>query len=724
MRPVVGRTAALRRSSISPHYDERVRRLSCWHARTKPVRRVLLAWLLVLSMVTPLANAHAQGDEGTSDRGLTVIGQYGGGIGAIAVAEPYAYLAVGPRLVVVDISDPRDAIVVGQTAPTAALAVDIVVQGDYAYVLRSGDLGIVDVADPVHPVEAGAVAIVVPPLFPGSSVPGMPRRVALADDYAFVAAAGAGLRIIDVRDPRRPVEVGAWLPPQGETEQVVAVTTASGFAYVGTQRAGGAFTADNGLHILDISNPAAPRAVSFLSTINSVNGIAVSGQHAYVAGLPLQVIDVADASNPILLHDVTGLFLAERVTVAGGYLYAGGQIFDLAEPARPLPTGAFPQRDRSRAVLAIAVDYSRAPLAVAGNYAVVVTTDGLSVLDLADRRQPREVAAYALPQLVEDLAVVGTTAYLGGHAMSGEGRIYLLDVADPAQPRQLGRLARPVVGQHFAAAGSWIYATSMDRLEVIDARDPQRPVVVGTVESQSQKPPVVVGDHVYIARSAMYADEGELQIVSVADPARPVEAAAIRTGSVTNFAVSGTHAYVLSGDRLRVIDVSDPSRPAEVAVLRDPAWNLSNLAVAGGRLYAIGNVRGRESVQLLIFDVSNSSRPTLMATHLLDGMTYALQIAAAGRTVIVASSRDLRVFDAADPTRLVPVASTARFEYINRVHIVSDQLYIAGHFLGLWILRLDGAQSVFGPVPESTSPAAYRPLAWGPAGPVNRWWRL
>jgi len=359
--------------------------------------------------------------------------------------------------------------------------------------------------------------------------------------------------------------------------------------------------------------------------------------------------------------------------VTANYLYAGGQIFDISNPSAPIHTGAFPNRDAGRL-----------PVVIAGDHAFSVTFDGLSVLDLADRRSPTEIATYTLPRLVLDVAVLGSTAYIGG----GEGPIFIVDLTYPARPQQIGSFARPGPGQHLAAAGSWVYVTSLGRLDVVDVRDPQQPVVVGSVESRSHKAPIVADHYVYVARETIRADEGDLQIVSVADPSRPVEVVAIPTGYVSDFAVSGRHVYLLGGDRLRVIDVAEPSRPTEVAMLRNPAWNLTHLAAAGARLYAIGGIRGQQTGQLLIFDVSNPRRPTLAATHTLDGMTSPLQVAASGRSVIVAGSGDLRIFDTADPTRLVQVGGTSRFEYINQVLVVGDQLFIGGNFLGLWILRL------------------------------------
>jgi len=307
MRRLAGRKATPRQGPRLPRSDDERRLLhSRWLARPNLLRLVLLAWLVIQPLIQLTAVADAQEEVGVQDRGLNVVGQYGGLLGAIAVREPYVYLSVGPRLVVIDVSNPRDAVVVGQTSPTSPLAVDMVVRGDFAYVARTGGLGIVDVTDPAYPVEIGAVPLAVPPRAPlPASAGGMPRRVALAGNYAFVAALGAGVRVIDVGDPRRPMEVGAWTPVQGEVEEAIEVAAAAGgagYVYVGTQRAGGAFTAENGLHILDVSRPADPREVSFYSTTNPVAGIAVSGHHVYLGSLPLLVLDVSDLSNPMLVR--------------------------------------------------------------------------------------------------------------------------------------------------------------------------------------------------------------------------------------------------------------------------------------------------------------------------------------------------------------------------------------------------------------------------------------
>ena len=86
-----------------------------------------------------------------------LVGQVGGPTQAIAVQGHYAYVGVGLRLVVLDVSDPVAMQEVGSTAPSPYFVEDIVVSGTLAYVAAGGaGLRVPNVSNPVHPVEMGA----------------------------------------------------------------------------------------------------------------------------------------------------------------------------------------------------------------------------------------------------------------------------------------------------------------------------------------------------------------------------------------------------------------------------------------------------------------------------------------------------------------------------------------------------------------------------------------
>uniref|UniRef100_A0A7V6CMS6 LVIVD repeat protein n=1 Tax=candidate division WOR-3 bacterium TaxID=2052148 RepID=A0A7V6CMS6_UNCW3 len=100
--------------------------------------------------------------------------------------------------------------------------------------------------------------------------PGSAQDVAVSGNYAYVADWEAGLRIIDISNPRSPVEVGYYDTPGA----AYGVAVSGNYAYVADAGAG--------LRIIDISNPRSPNEVGYYDTPEWALGVAVSN-YAYVA---------------------------------------------------------------------------------------------------------------------------------------------------------------------------------------------------------------------------------------------------------------------------------------------------------------------------------------------------------------------------------------------------------------------------------------------------------
>jgi len=122
-------------------------------------------------------------------------------------------------------------------------------------------LRVVDVSDPASPTEVGFCV-----------TPSSAFGIAVAGNYAFVAAGVAGLRIIDVTNPTAPVEVGFYDTPD----------YAEGVALSGADYA---FVADGyaGLHVINVTNSAAPQRVGYYNTPGYAQGVGAAGSYAYVA---------------------------------------------------------------------------------------------------------------------------------------------------------------------------------------------------------------------------------------------------------------------------------------------------------------------------------------------------------------------------------------------------------------------------------------------------------
>ena len=217
------------------------------------------------TLVPPLTSAVAT-NQGMAHN-VELVGQIGGASLAVAVRGDYAYLGVGPRLIVLDVRDPAHPLKVGETGLLPDIVQDVAVLGSHAYVADYGSgLRIVDVSDPAHPTEVGSY-----------DTPGSASGVAVSGSHAYVADSDSwysGLRIINVSDPAHPREVGSYATPR--SAQGVAVS--GSYAYVADSDSW-----YSGLRIVDVSDPAHPREVGSYDTPGSAWDVAVSGSYAYVA---------------------------------------------------------------------------------------------------------------------------------------------------------------------------------------------------------------------------------------------------------------------------------------------------------------------------------------------------------------------------------------------------------------------------------------------------------
>jgi hypothetical protein len=236
------------------------------------------------------------------------------------------------------------------------------VQGEARFRLQAGQSDV----DLVVEVAATALPQVAPVQFLAIigevDTPGVPLDLAVAGDVVFVAASAGSLQVLDVRDPRHPVQVHRdtpfLFPLPGNQPRALALR--GNRAYVAT-------AIPPRLHIVDITNPLAATFAAdanfdrasdvILHSIDlpaavqtqTVRAVAVQGDFAYVltndlrsdAGT-LQVVSIRDLATAGVVRSLTlpvprptGLVVAGQVAyVPAGT--AGLLVFDLRDPARPV----------------------------------------------------------------------------------------------------------------------------------------------------------------------------------------------------------------------------------------------------------------------------------------------------------------------------------------------------------------------------------------------------
>ena len=639
-----------------------------------------------------------------------VVSQFGGYTGAVATRGKYVYLGVGPRLVILDVSQSAHPAVIGQSEVLPAVLQAIIATGTHAYVATAtGDVYVLDIANPANPMLVGRHIDVRGPWNRGNRNVNM----ALVSNLVYVIGGDRGsLKIVDVADPANPLGVGSYIPP-GIDGRGVAIHGNNAYVAAGEQ----------GLFIVDVSDPAQPAEVGHLP--GRAWDVAISDSTAYVAdgGGQLSILDLAEprrpralgsyetdemAVNQVLVEGNTA-YISDNLGTEGTYtiFYQYGpavrpgnlQMVDVSNRRNPVRAGAYQTRSQ---IWSLAVGHEAVGHGDVGHVAgesVYVATGDLYIVDVSEPAHPVETGVYRTPGEIFDVSVADNDAYV----TAGNRGLQVLDVSDPRQPiaisSQVGTpghaLRLVVVERHAYVTHDWRVGEFADPaigmgLRIVNVEDSIAPAEVGYYQISSDSPSYLndlnlAGRYLYLAKAS------GLQILDVASPMAPVEVSTVEV-SAQGVAVAGNYAYVTGRDGLHIFDVADPAAPVELSTgysgygpLDDYSdYYTSQVAVAGDYAYlnyvtSLGD--GRQD-HLCVIDVSNALAPALLGCY--DGMGEIRDITAAGETVYVAGGDVLLIIAAANPQDVRYVASANTWS----VAAVGDTIYVAAGQQGLYILSL------------------------------------
>ena len=280
-----------------------------------------------------------------------LVGQYStslnGNLGDIRAdaASGRVYTADGIGMRVFDVSNPASPQVLKYyDTPGSPSGVEIDSTGSHVFV-GSGvyQFQSVDLTSPVNPTVVGTWGT--------SGV----YSTAVRGPYAFVSAAGPPrLQVINVDIPTGPTAVGSLALSAGSN-----VKLSGPYAFV----TGGS----QGVHILDITNPASPTLVSTVPlSSGSANAVEVRGDYMYVAATgKLYIFDIGVPTAPLWVgvHDADGASSINDVKIRGNraYITDGAyfqannlKILDITDPTNPLlitKTSSYPGQTINRLAL-------------------------------------------------------------------------------------------------------------------------------------------------------------------------------------------------------------------------------------------------------------------------------------------------------------------------------------------------------------------------------------
>ena len=702
---------------------------------------------------------------------------------AVIGGNTYALVAAtgDDGLQIIDITDPAN------PSPTAsvtdgvggfdvlggAFSVDTAVIGGNTYALVAAflddGLQIIDITDPANPSPTASVTDGAGGFEVLDDATSVHTTVIGASTYALVSSFGEhGLQIIDITDPAKPSPAASVTDGAGGFGELAGARSVDTAVIGGNTYALVAASGDDGLQIIDITDPAKPSPTAsvtdgvdgfeWLDGAFSVHAVVIDGStYALVAASDddsLQIIDITDPENPFPTASVTdgvggfGELAGARsvdTAVIGGNTYAlvaasgdnGLQIIDITDPAKPSPAASVTDGVDGFGELAGARSVDTA--VIGGNtYALVAATgdDGLQIIDITSPASPALNLLYISLSLesgdgARALYSSGTgtdtltfqyvvrkgdfsadLAYAGTDALASSGLAKILDNDDeeetelalpmPGQPNSLSHSKDIVIDARPPGSVTWVSSPDNDGTygvgDIISVtaifseavKVKFNPIkdgsVYGVLGGARSVHTAVIGGNTY-ALVAATGDDG-LQIIDITDPANPSPAASVTDGvggfgvlggaRSVDTAVIGGNTYALvaarDDDGLQIIDITDPANPSPAASVTDGAGGFGVLdgarsvhtAVIGGNTYAL--VAAREDDGLQIIDITDPANPSPAASvtdgaggfGVLDGAFSVDTAVIGGNTYALVAARDddgIQIIDITDPANPSPTAS-------------------------------------------------------------------
>ncbi len=278
---------------------------------------------------------------------------------------------------------------------------------------------------------------------------------------------------------------------------------------------------EDGVSILDLSDPAGPKVISELKDsiggFNHLNGAisvylyvdeTANVKTLYVAARLDDAVSIVDVSDPlvpvlksVLVDEVAGfskLDEAKSVVVENGVLYivSGSDdsltLVDVADPSNPVLLSEIVQ-----AVNGITSLDNPYQVVVEGNRAFVASEgSGLGIFDVSDPRGVTQLARI-------NNAIIGATGIGGSRGLATDGSVVyiagtagdavvIVDVADPANPVLLAELRDGVNGfdlldgaQGLRLVDGTLYVTANrdNAVSVIDVSNPAEPELIAALKT-------------------------------------------------------------------------------------------------------------------------------------------------------------------------------------------------------------------------------------------------
>lgn len=424
-----------------------------------------------------------------------ILGRYSASaaVRGLDIAGDFAYLACGSAgLEIVRVSDPALPVFWGGVGTTDAM--DAIACGTHVYVADGiGGLQLVEIADPHDPLLSRQLA-----------TDGSARRLVLHGTVCLIADQTGGVLTAiaaDLLEEAIPVTDNRDISADPDLIRIHGDYAFVRGSYYGSQRH---------MYVFDISDPTDLQILHVGMDI--LYDFELAGDWLIAAGIVqgiygLHVYDITDPAAPVHAASYDAGTVGIALDISGNYAYwlgyPGMTVFDIRDPYNPLPVGSY----------SFGSSYLD-QIEVVGKRAYITQQQNLSILDVSDPTSPTHLGT--VQTYCKNLAVCGN------YVFNGSSSLKVVDVSDPTIPTvvrtinyddYLGEGDIDIYGDRLYVTeskwwdnygGGW---TGVNRIVVFDITDPTDPQALYTYPSETDSwmaEIAIVGDLVFTSEQLYY----------------------------------------------------------------------------------------------------------------------------------------------------------------------------------------------------------------------------
>ena len=323
----------------------------------------------------------------------------------------------------------------------------------------------------------------------------------------------------------------------------------------------------------------------------------------------------------------------------------------------------------------VAADFfsSTRSVRVSGDLAYAVSAAGLTIYDISDRANPRQLSQLFLGKSGSfKIEVSGDYAYvLAGEIVFEESLVRVVDVSDPLAPHVVAEYSDLVDSrvQAMLVAGPILALANANAVDLVDISDPASPAKLSSLPIVSEPEQIVGlavdGSTLFAAWIGLGGDDltGGVTSIDISDPSAPAEIAVFGLeGTPTSMTAVGDTLYV--GEILTavvVLDASDPAQIVEANRIDFPFTGQVDVFAEGDRLFTGASTDDFRIVRVGVFDITNPLAPVSLGeteqSCQVVGMAYDADRADAFMGCLDASGSGMTILDVPASGEVAPIAS-------------------------------------------------------------------